>query len=222
MILYYLDLLGTFAFAVTGAYKAKISGLSLFGVVFLGTITAIGGGTFRDLILGRTPMFYLMDPSYFMLSIFAGTLIYFAPTFFQKNYSFFRFIDSIGLAIFTVIGVSISFNHLAALADENRLLLFLPSIFLGMITGFGGGILRDMIMGDVPLSLRKNSNYALSAFCGSFVFFAFMFLDQKLSIAVSLVVTLFLREIISPYGLYSKVFANFRLKPHPHRKKAGS
>jgi uncharacterized membrane protein YeiH len=205
MILYLLDLLGTFAFAISGAYKAKTAGLSVFGVTFLGIITAVGGGTLRDVLLGRTPLFYLRDMNYFLVAVVGGLIVYFAPVFFKRNYSVFRFIDSIGLSVFTVIGVSVSYNFLSsALNGSNPCTLFLPSVFFGMLTGFGGGTIRDAVMGDVPMSLRKGSNYTLSAFYGSLIFYIFMFYDYNAAIIVSVSATLFLREIISPFGIYKK------------------
>ena len=86
-MLYSLDLLGTFAFAITGAFKAKNARLNIFGVIFLGVITSVGGGTFRDLIIGRTPLFYLQDPNYLGVAILASIATYFAPTFFKKRYA---------------------------------------------------------------------------------------------------------------------------------------
>ncbi|MDO8424565.1 MAG: trimeric intracellular cation channel family protein [bacterium] len=205
MLLYYLDLLGTLAFAITGAYRAKKSGLHVFGVIFLGSITALGGGTIRDLIVGRTPLFYLKDPNYLSICAIGGILIYLAPILFKRAYSFFRLIDSIGLATFAIIGVSVSFNRLFPLTDNPDLLSFLASVFLGMLTGFGGGIVRDSIMGGMPLSLKHGSNYALSAFLGSAFFYLLMFFDYRLAAIVSILITLTLREIVSEYGIYKKV-----------------
>lgn len=205
MILYLLDLLGTFAFAISGAYKAKTAKLGIFGVIFLGAITAVGGGTLRDMILGRTPLFYLRDINYFLVAVVGSLIVYFTPVFFKRNYSVFRFIDSIGLSVFAIIGVSVSYNFLSlVLNDSNSYTLFLPSIFFGMLTGFGGGIIRDAVMGEIPMSLRKGSNYALSAFYGSLIFYIFMFYDYNIAIILSASATLFLREIISPFGIYKK------------------
>ncbi|MDD5659988.1 MAG: trimeric intracellular cation channel family protein [Actinomycetota bacterium] len=203
--MYYLDLIGTFAFAITGALKAKGRDMHLFGALFLGTITAIGGGTIRDLIIGRTPLFYLEDPNYLIAAIVASALTYFVPTFFKKWYSFFRFIDSIGLSAFIIIGVSTTYTYLFN-AEGFTIISFLASILLGMMTGFGGGVVRDAIMGDVPLSLKKDSNYVTSAFLGSLSFYLLMFVNITLAITFSITVTLFFREIISSFGLYKKIF----------------
>jgi uncharacterized membrane protein YeiH len=204
-MLYLLDLLGTLAFAITGAYKAKGAGLNIFGVIFLGVITSVGGGTFRDLILGRMPLFYLKDQNYLLIAVLGGIIVYFAPVFFKKAYSLFRFVDSLGLAAFVIIGISVSFAALFKNNTSPNLISFLSSILLGMATGFGGGVIRDSIMGDVPLSLKKGSNYVSSAFWGAFTFYFLMFVNIGLAIFVSMTVTLFSREVLSKYGIYKKL-----------------
>lgn len=207
MIFYFLDLFGTFAFAITGAYKARIAKLNIFGVIFLGIITAIGGGTIRDVIMGRAPLFYLKDLNYFLIAVAGSLVTYFMPIFFKRNYSLFRFVDSIGLSIFVIVGVSVSYFHLSPLINyTSPYILFFPCVFLGMLTGFGGGIIRDAIMGDMPLSLKNSSNYTLSAFFGSSIFYVLMFYDNNVAIVASITLTLILREIISPFGMYKKVF----------------
>jgi uncharacterized membrane protein YeiH len=192
-MLYLLDLLGTLAFAITGAFKAKSAKLNIFGVIFLGVITAVGGGTFRDLIIGRIPLFYLRDSNYLLIAILGSVITYFTPTFFKKRYSFFRLIDSIGLAAFVIIGVSVSVNYSV-----------LASVLLGMVTGFGGGIIRDSIMGQVPFSLRSNSNYTTSAFAGAFSFYFLRTINIELAALVSIILVLVFREVISKFGILNK------------------
>lgn len=203
--MYLLDLLGTLAFAITGAYKAKSGQLHIFGTIFFAIITAVGGGTIRDLIIDRSPLFYLNDPNYFFVCIFGGIITYIIPTFFKKKYSFFRFIDSLGLSVFVIIGVSVSFNHLFPTDYNISIFSFLICVFLGMLTGFGGGIIRDAIMGDVPMSLKHGTNYAFSAFCGSSIFYFFMFMNIEIAIIISIISTIILREVVSKYGIYKKI-----------------
>ncbi len=209
--MYILDLIGTFAFAVTGALKAKGRNLHLFGAIFLGIITAVGGGTVRDLIIGRTPLFYLKDHNYLVIAIIASILTYIIPTFFRKWYSFFRFIDSIGLSVFTIIGVSATYNYLFD-SSGFTLISFLASALMGMLTGFGGGVIRDAVMGDMPFAFRKGSNYALSAFLGSVSFYLLMFLNLIVAIVSSILITLFFREIVSSFGVYKKIFRKDKKK----------
>lgn len=203
-MLYFLDLLGTLAFAITGAYKAKGAKLNIFGVIFLGVITSVGGGTFRDLLIGRMPLFYLKDSNYLLIAILGGVIVYLIPVLFKKAYSLFRFVDSVGLAAFIVIGMSISFATLFQAETNPMPLSFLVLVLLGMITGFGGGIIRDAIMGDVPLALKHGSNYVASAFWGAFSFYFLMFINTELAIIVSMATVLILRELISKYGFYKK------------------
>lgn len=203
--MYFLDLLGTLAFAITGAFRAKGAKLTLFGVVFLGVITAVGGGTVRDLIINRTPLFYLTDSNYLLVAILGSVITFFVPAFFKKRFSFFRLIDSIGLASFTIIGTSVSYNYLFANTLPN-IASFLSCILLGMITAFVGGVLRDAVMGDTPFAFRQGSNYALSAFLGAFLFYLLMFYNITVAIIVSMIVTLFMREIVSKYGIFKKNF----------------
>lgn len=204
--MYYLDLLGTFAFAITGAYKAKVRQLHIFGVIFLAILTAVGGGTVRDLIINRVPLFYLKDPNYLLVGVIGAIVTYIAPSFFKKSYSLFRFMDSIGLSAFVIIGTSVSHSHL--FSYNGSILALFPSVFLGMVTGFGGGIIRDAIMGDVPSSLKQGSNYATSAFWGAFSFYVLASINLPLAIFVSMTVTLIFREVISDYGIYKKVIKN--------------
>lgn len=210
-MLHLLDLLGTFAFAITGAYKAKGAKLHIFGVIFLGIITAVGGGTFRDVAIGRTPLFYFQDSSYLLVAILAGIVIYVAPTFFARQYSIFRLIDSIGLAAFVIIGVSVS-NSFLFNGNGFSLISLLVSVFLGMLTGFGGGVIRDAIMGSVPLSLTHGSNYVSAAFWGALSFYIFKSVDINLAIGVSFAITLILREVVSKYGIYNKVYGKINGK----------
>jgi uncharacterized membrane protein YeiH len=204
-MLYFLDLLGTLAFAVGGAYKARGKNLNIFGVVFLGAITAVGGGTTRDLIIGRTPLFYLKDYNYLLICLIAGLATYFLPKFFKKAYSVFRLTDSIGLAVFAIIGASVCQLHLFSENLTPTILSSLACIFMGMITAFGGGVLRDAIMGDTPFALKSGSNYVLSAFWGSSSFYFLNFYNENMAIIISIAITLILREIISKYGIYKKL-----------------
>lgn len=203
--MYFLDLLGTLAFAITGAFKAKSAKLSIFGAIFLGLITAVGGGTVRDLIINRTPLFYLIDPNYILISALGAIITFSVPTFFKQKYSFFRLIDSIGLSVFVIIGVSVVYNHLFANTGLS-INSFLSCVFLGMVTGFGGGVIRDAVMGDAPFVFRKGSNYAISSLLGAFSFYLFMFYNISVAIVISMVITLTFREIISKYGIYKKCF----------------
>ncbi len=203
--MYILDLLGTLAFAITGAFKAKGAKLTLFGVIFLGTITALGGGTIRDLIINRAPLFYLTDPNYLFIAVLGSIATFFVPALFKKGFSFFRFIDSIGLAAFAIIGVSITYSHIFANTPP-AITSFLSCVLLGMVTAFGGGVIRDAVMGDTPFAFRPGSNYALSAFFGAFSFYSLMFYNINIAMAVSIGLTIYMREMVSNYGILKKLW----------------
>lgn len=203
--MYFLDLLGTLAFAITGAFRAKEAKITFFGVIFLGVITALGGGTLRDLIIGKVVLFYIKDLNYLFMAILGSCAAFFAPNFFKKRFSFFRFIDSVGLAAFTIIGVSATFNYLFA-DTAPGLTSFFPSVLMGMTTAFAGGVIRDALMGEISMAFRPGSNYALSAFLGSASFYALMFYNVAIGMIFSVALTLFMREIISKYGIYKRYF----------------
>ena len=209
--MYYLDLIGTLAFAIAGAFKAKGRELNIFGVVFLGIITAVGGGTFRDLIIDRAPLFYLRDPNYLLIAVLGGIVTYAIPHIFKKGYSWFRFLDSIGLAAFVIIGASVTHKHLFADYSDWSLIAFLASVFMGMVTGFGGGVIRDAIMGDTPFAFKKESTYITATFIGAFSFYVLMFFNLNWAVFISIALTMTSREILSKYGLYKKI-----LKPKLH------
>lgn len=202
--MYFLDLLGTFAFAIGGAYKAKDKKLNIFGVVFLGIITALGGGTIRDLIIDRTPLFYLRDPAYLIVCLLAGALTFYLPNFFKKTYSLFRFTDSIGLATFVIIGASVTQVNIFPVTSPTLMSTF-SCILMGMLTGFGGGVIRDALVGDTPYAFKPKSNYIMSAFWGASVYYLLSFINPTLAIVLSIISTLTLREIYSEYGFYRKL-----------------
>ena len=200
-ILYTAELIGTVAFAISGAVLAVQKKLDLFGILMLGIITALGGGTVRDLILGHTPprMFYNVE--YVALAAFSAFLVFLvarytrADQLFSSSIMDFLFIlcDALGLGIFAVIGTQ------AGITDgfgDNAFLC----IFLGMTTGVGGGIIRDIMCTDIPFVLRKHI-YAVAAILGSGVFYFLLVLgvDGTLSSLFGMLVTLVLRLLAWRY-----------------------
>lgn len=187
-----LELLGTFAFAVSGIKLASRKRFDWFGAYIIGFVTAIGGGTLRDLLLDVTP-FWMLDPSYLIITgaaLFAAIL--FKEKLFRLGSTLFLF-DTIGLGIFTVAGISKSLN--AGLP-------FWVCIIMGMITGSLGGIIRDVLINEVPLLFRKDV-YALTCVMGGiiyFICFLFKFLTPFSEIIGALAV-IFLRIIAVKYKI---------------------
>lgn len=163
----FLDLLGTMAFAVSGALVAMEKRLDLFGILSLSFVTAIGGGTLRDVVIGISPVSWLTDLTYFF-TIIAGTIL---AIIFRKKFSFLRMslllFDTIGLAIFTLIGI------------EKGMEVGLHPIIcitLGTITACFGGVIRDILGNDIPVIFRKEI-YATVCIVGGLVYYALFYLE---------------------------------------------
>ena len=154
-----LDFIGTFAFAISGIRLASAKRLDWFGAYVVGFVTAIGGGTIRDVLLGVTPG-WMTDPIYLICTGFALLwVILFGKHLIHLHNTFFIF-DSIGLALFTVVGVGKSI----ALGYP-----FLVAIIMGSITGAAGGVIRDVFINEIPLIFRKEI-YAMACVVGGTVY----------------------------------------------------
>lgn len=155
-----LDLLGTFAFAISGIRLAYGKQIDWFGAYIIGLVTAIGGGTLRDLLLGATP-FWMLDGTYFLttgVALIAALL--FKDKLFKWGSPLFLF-DAIGLGLFTIVGITKSIDA--------GLPLWV-CIVMGTITGSVGGVIRDVLLNEVPLLFRKDI-YALACVAGGGVYF---------------------------------------------------
>lgn len=155
-----IELLGTFAFAISGIRLASVKQIDWFGAYIIGLVTAIGGGTTRDLLLNVTP-FWILDSKYFITTGVAllATLL-FKDKLFRLGSTLFLF-DTIGLGLFTIVGITVSLD--AGLP-------FWVCIVMGTITGSVGGVTRDVLLNEVPLIFRKDI-YALACVAGGGVYF---------------------------------------------------
>jgi uncharacterized membrane protein YeiH len=162
VLLYALDLVGVAVFAVSGALAAGRKRLDLLGVVVLGLVTAIGGGTIRDLLLDRHPIFWLVDPAY-VVTIVAASLLTVAYVRWRRPPSAALLVAAaLGLALFSVAGAQIA---------ERAGLPPAAGVVLGTITGAAGGAVRDVLSAEVPLILRRGNLYASAAIAGTFTYF---------------------------------------------------
>lgn len=145
-LLYILDMIGTGAFAASGAFAGIRRGMDLLGVLVLGLVTATGGGTIRDILLGDFPPFCLKDESYLYLSILVGILVFAL----HRRMGFIRYpllyFDAIGLGTFVVIGTTKAIDFQLG---------GLSAVLLGTMTATAGGVLRDILSSRVPLILRR-------------------------------------------------------------------
>lgn len=164
-----MELVGTIAFASSGAMLAIQKEMDLFGVCVLGIITAVGGGLIRDLVLGILPPAMFRNPVYTFLamgvSLFLFLLLYFNHNFlhsrFAHTYDHIMLIfDTIGLGIFTVVGINTAWTTW----HHRRFLL----VFVGLITGVGGGLLRDIMAQEKPYILTKHV-YACASLIGAVI-----------------------------------------------------
>jgi len=160
-----LELIGTLAFAASGALIAMKKRMDLLGVIVLGVITAVGGGILRDLILGITPPLAFRDPLCAIVAT-ATCVLLLIPWLRRKlmhNHKLFEMVlhimDSIGLGIFTVMGI---WNAMAFDPDRSTFLL----VFVGVLTGVGGGMIRDVLAGNMPFILVKYI-YACASLIGA-------------------------------------------------------
>lgn len=161
------QMIGTVAFAASGALTAMHKKMDLFGVIVLGVVTAVGGGIIRDLLLGITPPLVFRDPLAVMVAI-AVSVILFIPKIrhlLMHNQRVFDtsllIMDSVGLGIFTVMGI---WNALDFSPERSTFLL----VFVGVITGVGGGVLRDVLAGNTPYIFVKHV-YACASLLGAVV-----------------------------------------------------
>jgi len=164
-VLLIFELIGTVAFAASGAMTGLKKHMDIFGVVILGLTTAVGGGMIRDLILGVTPPAMFQDPIYAVVAVAVAVLMFLPPIrrLFRKKHVLYDHVlllmDSVGLGIFTVVGVDAAFT--AGFGDK-----FFLSVFVGVLTGVGGGILRDIFAGNTPSIFVKHF-YACASIIGA-------------------------------------------------------
>jgi len=156
LILQYLDLLGTVVFAITGLLAARRKQLDLFGAIVIAMVTAIGGGTVRDLIID-VPVFWTQNDIYIYVVVIAALLLFFLARFKRLPVKLLLFLDALGLAVFTVIGT----QKAMALGFSDPI-----AIMTGIMTGVVGGVIRDVLVGEVPLVFRKEI-YATASFVGA-------------------------------------------------------
>ena len=173
-----IEFIGTFAFAISGVRLSSTKHFDIFGAWIVGMATAIGGGTIRDLMLGVNP-FWMTNGSYFVCCALAVLAVgMFGKYIIHHNYTWFIF-DTIGLALFNVVGLekALTFGH-----------PYWVAITMGAVTGAGGGIIRDVLMNDVPLIFRSEI-YALACVAGGLAYVACI--ELGLSVEISALLSAF-------------------------------
>jgi len=171
MIFYLADLFGVAVFAVTGALAAGRKGLDLLGVVVIAAATAVGGGTIRDLLLNRHPIFWISDPRYLTIVIAAALLTVLFSGFAPTEGKALLVADALGLGLFALSGAQIA--EAAGLSPT-------IVVLMGTITGVAGGVIRDLLTAEIPLVLRRDI-YATAAIAGVTLYLALRALGVRRS-----------------------------------------
>ena len=204
-LFFIVEILGTISFAISGAMIGIDRELDLFGVIFVGCITACGGGMLRDVILGQTPPQSFINAVYLSSSAVTSLLVFLYSWRRHKRLTDLHAIGSItldidmplnvidaaGLGIFSVIGVQ---NTINAGYGENVFFC----VFLGACTGVGGGMLRDMMSNATPAIFRKHI-YAIASIIGAICYYYLMPYGRGMAIVVTTVLVIVLRVLASKY-----------------------
>lgn len=197
--MFVLELIGAAAFAVSGAMAAIKRHADIFGVLFLGVITALGGGVIRDVLLGQLPPKMFVSYWYLLAAVLASLIVFFDAYIRKEKYfankdklsEINNIFDAVGLGVFTVSGMN------TAMGVSDNVILILT---LGVITGVGGGMLRDMMINKMPKVLRKRV-YAVASLLGGGVYYGLFALGVHETIAAvsGMVVIIALRVLATVY-----------------------
>ena len=153
-----LDYGSVLVFAITGALVASRAQLDLVGFAFIASLTALGGGTIRDVLLDRNPIFWIANPAYLAVAAIAALVIFFTAHLLESRLRTLIWLDSFALAIAVAAGAGVAMGQ-----DQGAVIV----ILMGMITGCMGGLMRDVVVGEVPLVLKQGELYVTAAFAGA-------------------------------------------------------
>lgn len=204
-VISFFEIVGIIVFAITGALEAIKSKMDLLGVLIIGTTTAVGGGIIRDLVLGINPPASFNNPIFIYYAT-STSLIVFMIAYFNKkimgnaSVTFFDKIltvtDALGLAVFTILGMKVAY----ALSYEYRGVIY---IFVGLITGVGGGVIRDVLLQKVPYILERNI-YASASIIGAVIFYLLTknnILNEALRMEISILIIFVIRIYAAKHNL---------------------
>lgn len=191
-IIYFLDLIGTGAFAISGAFRGLKAKVDLSGVLLAGLLTAVGGGTLRDVFLFNEEVFWINNILYIYIALGCAFVTFLHPWHFSKKIHFYRFLDSLGLGVFTVIGVQKGLDH--------NFPIFV-SIFCGMLPAIGGGMLRGIVLGETPPYVLRAGFYSASALLGAifYIILSKMGVSTEINLFVSASFTILVRMCSAAY-----------------------
>lgn len=153
-----LDYASVLIFAITGALVASRAQLDLVGFAFIACLTAVGGGTVRDLLLDRNPIFWIANPTYLAVAVGAALIVFFTAHLLESRLRTLIWLDSFALAVAVAAGAGVAIN-----LDHSATIV----ILMGIATGCMGGLMRDVVVGDVPVVLNQGELYVTAAFAGA-------------------------------------------------------
>lgn len=197
-MLYFLDLLGTVAFAASGALTGIRKQMDLLGVIVLGIITAAGGGILRDMLMNDLPPFCFKNELYLYLAVGTSIIVFISPGHFEEQKKLLLILDALGLGTFAVIGTTKGINfHLG----------FLGAIITGVMTATFGGLVRDVLCNEIPLILQREI-YASACIAGCAALIAmkmFGFSDNiALTLSASIIIIIRIAAIMKGWQLPRK------------------
>lgn len=186
------EIIGVVAFAVSGALTGIHKRLDVFGVLVLAITTAIGGGIMRDVIIGNTPPLTLRDPTFFIISSLATIGVFFTYRWLERFKNTIQVFDAIGLGAFTAISANLAIQH------------NLDSVYIvttvAVITGVGGGVLRDVFVKEIPYVFRQEV-YAITTIAGAIAFYySQQYYPSNIAMYLSFCITTGLRLCCIKYG----------------------
>lgn len=190
---YVLEMLGTAAFAVSGALAASRKNMDIFGFSVLALLPAVGGGTIRDVIIDRTPVFWIADNAYIIVALVAALVVFFTSYDAGSRQRLLIWMDAMGLALFAVLGTQVSLQH-----DTGPLV----AVMLGVMTAVTGGMIRDIICNEIPLILARGI-YATAAFVAglTYVIADMLSLPSQMSLAIAVLAGFGTRALGIVYNL---------------------
>lgn len=203
-MIYYLGLIGIAAFSITGVIAAGKKDMDIFSIVLLGVVTALGGGTLRDIMIDVNPVFWIADLSYLWVSLLASLLAFFLIRYVTHVLRLLLFIDAFGLALFTVLATekTITLGFSAPVA-----------VLMGLITGIAGGMIRDILTGRMPLLLGREF-YATPTLLGAIAFplLSHFFASPDLNRLCAMAIIFIIRASAIQWGLYYPRWLTYRRK----------
>jgi uncharacterized membrane protein YeiH len=199
-LLFALNLLGAAVFAVSGVLAAGRKGLDLLGVLVVAIVTAIGGGTIRDLLLDRHPLFWFHETEHLVVIVAASLLTLLYLRFRRPPDRSLLIADALGLALFTIGGTQI-----AVTAELPAVI----AVIMGVITGVAGGVVRDVLTAEIPLILREGHLYATAAIAGAslYLFLVAAGIPRPLPTLLGMMTVVLLRFASILWGVRLPVFA---------------